>query len=197
MSNEILLIVGIIAGFLIVFKLISGPRSAPKKGGEASPAEATTGSKGLSPLLARINTGRDTTLDKQLEPDPVENLPDPSLVTRAEVGGVQNVEALEALLERTPDNAELINLIAYSYYNNRRLDDALILYERGLQLRPDDPVLLLYMGNTLYLKGRLEPAREAWVRVTQVNADGKMARKAQERLSKMSSIRKPSEEVHL
>jgi tetratricopeptide (TPR) repeat protein len=66
---------------------------------------------------------------------------------------------LRLILARDPDHADSLNALGYTLAErNERLDEALGLITRALELRPDSAAILDSMGWVLYRRGELEQA---------------------------------------
>ncbi|WP_226704950.1 tetratricopeptide repeat protein [Microbulbifer elongatus] len=65
-----------------------------------------------------------------------------------QLGDVENFElGLRKLLSRDPDNANLLNTLGYKLLSyDDRLDEALVLITKALELSPDDPAIIDSMG---------------------------------------------------
>ena len=72
----------------------------------------------------------------------------------------QAIDKLGLALKEAPDDADLLNLIAYSHRNFNQYDDALRYYLKALEIDPEHLGANEYLGE-LYLKlGQLDNARE-------------------------------------
>lgn len=89
------------------------------------------------------------------------------LYTRAilseRLGNPAGFEAdLRRIIELEPDNSMALNALGYTLADrNERLDEALLLIQQALELRPDDPAILDSLGWAYYRLGRLEDAERA------------------------------------
>jgi tetratricopeptide (TPR) repeat protein len=69
-------------------------------------------------------------------------------------GDAQNgIKTLNSVLDKKPNNKELINNIAYSMYETKRYDAALIYYQKLLELNPNDAPSLFMAGMAFQKKG--------------------------------------------
>lgn len=94
--------------------------------------------------------------------------------------GMDKVAQLERDLRRilvdNPDHVDALNALGYTLADRTdRLDAALALIERALQLRPDDPAILDSMGWVLYRKGRPEAAENYLRRALEQGFDAEIA----------------------
>jgi Flp pilus assembly protein TadD len=72
----------------------------------------------------------------------------------------QAIDKLEAALLEDPDDADLLNLMAYSHRNLEHFDIALDYYRQALQIKPKHRGANEYLGE-LYLRlGQLEQAEQ-------------------------------------
>lgn len=69
-------------------------------------------------------------------------------MTSEQLGDIENFElGLRKLLSRDPDNANLLNTLGYKLLSyDDRLDEALVLITKALELSPDDPAIIDSMG---------------------------------------------------
>ena len=94
--------------------------------------------------------------------------------------GLGNVAVLEQDLRRIlvadPDHVDALNALGYTLADRTdRLDAALSLIERALQLRPDDPAILDSMGWVLYRQGRPDAAEPYLRRALDQGFDAEIA----------------------
>lgn len=76
-------------------------------------------------------------------------------------GDTQNgIQTLNELLRRKPNNKELINNIAYAMYETKRYDDALIYFQKLLELNPKDASSLYMAGMTFQKKGEKDKGQK-------------------------------------
>ena len=101
-------------------------------------------------------------------------------------GGDQNldVEEIERMLAAQPDNKELRDWLAFSLYTNNRFKEAIKHYIILISQSPNNENYDYYLGNCYYRSGLKALAIVEWKKVTQINPDGKLAKKAQERIQK-------------
>lgn len=100
--------------------------------------------------------------------------------------GDQNldVEEIERLLQSQPDNTELRDWLAFSLYTNNRFKEAIKHYIILISQQPGNENYHYYLGNCYYRSGLKALALVEWKKVTQISPDGKLAKKAQERITK-------------
>ena len=69
-------------------------------------------------------------------------------MTSEQLGDVENFElGLRKMLSRDPDNANLLNTLGYKLLSyDDRLNEALVLISKALELSPDDPAIIDSMG---------------------------------------------------
>ena len=68
------------------------------------------------------------------------------------------------LLQRKPNNKELLNNIAQAMYDTKNYDDAISYYEKLLTLNPKDAQSLFMAGMTFQKKGEKKRARRYAIR---------------------------------
>ncbi len=76
------------------------------------------------------------------------------------LGNIPGAEGdLRRLLEINPDNADALNALGYTLTDNtRRYDEALVLIERAMRLKPDDAAILDSMGWVKFHLGEIDEA---------------------------------------
>jgi tetratricopeptide (TPR) repeat protein len=80
------------------------------------------------------------------------------------------VAAYGALLRRTPDDADLLQLLGVALAQLGRCADAVALLARSLELTPDRPSVLLNLAQALHTLGREEEALQACNRALALDA---------------------------
>ena len=76
-------------------------------------------------------------------------------------GDVENgMKTLKTVLDKKPNNKELINNIAYAMYDTKHYDDALVFYEKLLELNPKDASSLFMAGMVFQKKGEKEKGQK-------------------------------------
>ena len=71
------------------------------------------------------------------------------------------VSGYEALLRRTPNDADLLQLLGVALAQLARYAEAVVLLARSLELQPDRPTVLLNLAQALHTLGREEEALRA------------------------------------
>jgi len=72
----------------------------------------------------------------------------------------QAIDKLDDALKQTPDDADLLNLMAYSHRQLENFDNALDYYRKALEIKPKHRGANEYLGE-LYLRlGQLEKAQQ-------------------------------------
>jgi tetratricopeptide (TPR) repeat protein len=71
------------------------------------------------------------------------------------------VASYEALLQRTPDDADILQLLGLALAQLGSCADAVVYLYRSLSLKPDRPTVLLYLAQALHTLGREEEALQA------------------------------------
>ena len=70
------------------------------------------------------------------------------------------IDQLQAALKDDPDDADLLNLTAYSQRKLQRFDEALANYLKALQIEPDHRGANEYLGELYLQMGQLDKAQE-------------------------------------
>ena len=70
------------------------------------------------------------------------------------------ISELEKALVKSPDDADLLNLLAYSQRKMMRFDDALVNYQKALQIEPKHRGANEYLGELYLHLGQLDEALE-------------------------------------
>ena len=70
------------------------------------------------------------------------------------------IDKLQVALEESPDNADLLNLTAYSQRKLERYDEALINYTKALEIDPEHLGANEYLGELYLQMGELDKAVE-------------------------------------
>ena len=73
----------------------------------------------------------------------------------------QAVSAYETLLRRTPNDADVLQLLGVALAQLGRCADAVVLLARSLELKPDRPTVLLSLAQALHTLGREDEALRA------------------------------------
>ena len=71
------------------------------------------------------------------------------------------VASYEALLQRTPDDADILQLLGLALAQLGSCADAVVFLSRSLSLKPDRPTVLLNLAQALHTLGREEEALQA------------------------------------
>ena len=72
----------------------------------------------------------------------------------------QAIDKLDQALKQAPDNADLLNLIAYSHRNLKQYDNALKFYLKALEIEPEHRGTNEYLGELYLQLEQPEKARE-------------------------------------
>jgi tetratricopeptide (TPR) repeat protein len=70
------------------------------------------------------------------------------------------IDKLQAALKDAPNDADLLNLTAYSQRKLQRFDEALVNYQKALQIDPDHLGANEYLGELYLQLGQLDKALE-------------------------------------
>ncbi|MBI4872951.1 MAG: tetratricopeptide repeat protein [Candidatus Riflebacteria bacterium] len=103
-------------------------------------------------------------------------------LTRYDDSSQKTIEEIQRHLEIDPKNASLLDWLAFMLYTNERFSEAIALYQRLLELNPDNPTAHYYTANCFYRMGDVERAVQSWRRTMILCPTGKMGRKASARI---------------
>ena len=70
------------------------------------------------------------------------------------------ISALQKLLQETPTDADMLNLLAYSQRKLQRFDEALVNYQKALDIEPEHRGANEYLGELYLQLGQLDNAQE-------------------------------------
>lgn len=93
-----------------------------------------------------------------------------------------DIEELLRMHEANPDNINVLDCIAFSYYTKDDLDKALEYYKKILAKDPSQSNAHYYVGNVLFRRRQLVAAMMSWKKVVALDGDSKLAKNAQERI---------------
>jgi tetratricopeptide (TPR) repeat protein len=110
---------------------------------------------------------------KALEAEPSRELELYGATLRAKTGDFEGaVEYLEAMIRQEPENDELYYNLGVIYGENDRTEDAVRYMQRALELNPDNPNALNYVGYTWAERGvKLDEAERMIVRAIELRPD--------------------------
>lgn len=172
----------------------------------ASPSFAS-----VPPLHSRGGEGPPVTAQAFVPPSPRSSLPSPppapeprpraaavvdtgadqeaqALLTQYTSGDGGGVEEMERMLERDPNNLQLLDWLAFMYYSNNDAVKAIATYQRIIEIEPNNASQHYYLGNCFFKNNEIERAVEEWNLVVQLKPGSKYARKAQERMTKLGTM---------
>lgn len=103
--------------------------------------------------------------------------PIPAIITLQREGDYVAAEVRSrAALEQSPDDTDLLLLLAMSLHFQNRLDQALPIYKRLTELAPQSPVHWSNYATALTEAARGDDAEPAWRRVTELDPKNPLAR---------------------
>ncbi len=103
-------------------------------------------------------------------------------LTNYEKGSGAGIEEIRELLRQDPENRQLKEWLAFSYYINDDYDEAIGLYLELIEENDTAPAPHYYLANSYYRNGYLEAAVEEWKRVVSICPDTMLGRKAAQRI---------------
>lgn len=70
------------------------------------------------------------------------------------------ISELQKLLQETPTDADMLNLLAYSQRKLQRFDEAMVNYQKALEIEPEHRRANEYLGELYLQLGQLDKAQE-------------------------------------
>lgn len=107
-------------------------------------------------------------------------------ITEYTEGSGEGIPDVEAMLRADPGNVDLQDWLAFLYYTNNRLDEAIELYKKLISASHKPDAQYFYLGNVYYKKGLHQLAIEQWKKSLEISPNGANARKAQARIQDLS-----------
>ena len=86
------------------------------------------------------------------------------------------------MLRDDPQNKKIKEWLAFEYYRNGEIDQAVRCYLELLEQSPDDSMARYYLGNCHFKLGNLDLARASWSTVIELAPGSSVARKAKRRM---------------
>ncbi len=108
-----------------------------------------------------------------------------ALLTQYTSGDGGGVEEMERMLERDPNNLQLLDWLAFMYYSNNDIPKAIQTYSRIIEIEPNNASQHYYLGNCFFKNNQKDKALAEWNTVIALKPNSKYARKAQERIAKL------------
>lgn len=87
----------------------------------------------------------------------------------------KRVAALETMLKESPDNLAATIRLANDYFDLKRYEEAIRLYQKALAMDPRNPEVITDMGIAFRRLGKSKEAAEAFERALEVEPDHPMA----------------------
>lgn len=110
-----------------------------------------------------------------------------SVLTDYARGDGQGIEEIEKMLEKDPENLQLLDWLAFLYYSNDQTEKAIDAYTRIISIDPSNPTQHYYLANSFYKANRIDEALSHWQTVLSLDPNGKMAEKAREKLERVGT----------
>ncbi|OSQ41912.1 tetratricopeptide repeat protein [Thalassospira sp. MCCC 1A01428] len=93
----------------------------------------------------------------------------PAVVKLIDAGKYSDaIDSLEKMNESDPDNADVLNYLAYSQRKSGDLKSAEANYDKALKINPDHPGALEYQGELYIQTGRIDMAKDNLARLKDV-----------------------------
>ncbi len=103
-------------------------------------------------------------------------------LTRYDEGSQQTIEEIQEMLDRNPNNASLLDWLAFMMYTNERFLESIALYRRLLELHPGNATAHYYSANCYFKMGDCEKAIVSWRKAQTLAPASKIGRKAAARI---------------
>ncbi len=111
---------------------------------------------------------------------------DPGLLTSYSMGSATGVDEITKLLKSDPANRQLKEWLAFAYYRNNELKDAVKTYLELIETDPSDINSHYYLANSYYKLGYNAAAAKGWEKVQALAPDSPLAKKAKKRALKVA-----------
>lgn len=191
-GSELVLLLALVLGAVVMGAAVISHRKKTQgrlgRAGRSEPGRKIS----MSGLSFLEFTGSPPSGDSQPDLRPALRLKragEPTL-TEYRVGDGEGMDEIRGLLEGDPENALLLEWLAFSLYTNGDIDEAIETYERLVQVDPDNPAHRFYLGNCYYKRKRMPMAVACWEKVVALAPDGALASKARKR------AKRATEQVH-
>ncbi|WP_339774126.1 tetratricopeptide repeat protein [uncultured Thalassospira sp.] len=93
----------------------------------------------------------------------------PAVVKLIDAGNYSDaIVSLEKMQKADPENADVLNYLAYSQRKSGDLKSAEVNYDKALKINPDHPGALEYQGELYIQTGRIDMAKENLARLKNV-----------------------------
>jgi tetratricopeptide (TPR) repeat protein len=109
------------------------------------------------------------------------------VLTQYTAGDGQGVAEIEKMLEKDPENLQLLDWLAFMYYSNNDTEKAIGTYNKIIKIDPSNASQHYYLANSYYKANQVEEALTHWRHVVTLKPDGKLGRKASDRIKKVEA----------
>jgi tetratricopeptide (TPR) repeat protein len=161
----------------------------PGMAGEPTQVEALVSCSGIYTMLGNLE-GAETVLRRALELDPEHAMAMNNLgYAQLDAGALddETVRLIESAHLQTPDEANIVDSLAWLRYHQGRLDEALELFITISGPDQNSPEVFDHLGDTLWRLGRTDEAVEAWsTALDHLGLDSEAA--VQERIKRMADF---------
>ncbi len=94
----------------------------------------------------------------------------------------EDIARLEEVLRECPTDLDVLDWLAFAMYSAGRHDRAVELYERCIAIDPEVVSFHYFLGNSLWHVREHDRARAEWLRVLEMDSEGKFRTRATEKL---------------
>jgi tetratricopeptide (TPR) repeat protein len=99
----------------------------------------------------------------------------------------EEIEQLESLLEKNPDNLDISEWLAFKLYSVGNFERAVHLYRGLIERGHRTGVQYFYLGNTYFKMKRMKNAVAAWEKTIELIPTDAKAQKARARIERVTS----------
>ena len=139
--------------------------------------EFTTMKAKIDALLADLEEINPPVLD-----EPSANEDKMPLLTQHDKRPRARTDDVLQMLREDPQNKKIKEWLAFEYYRNGEIDQAVRCYLELLEQSPDDSMARYYLGNCHFKLGNLDLAQASWATVIELAPGSSVARKAERRM---------------
>lgn len=115
--------------------------------------------------------------------------PNPMLISQYETATWSGIPELERRLALDPSDDDILTLLAFVYYTSNKLDRAIEIYQRTIQLNGQNTQAHYYLANAYFRRGLFPKAKEEWDRVVELDPEGRLGNNARRRAAALKKLK--------